>query len=125
MIYICKDLEAINRRVIKLIELLANSNKEFSDKTGISTVILSHINSGRNKVSLGAVQAILQSFPQVNPEWLISGRGEIYKDKIDHTPILNISKELKELQQEIEQNMRHHSATIQHLVSQLRSLTEY
>lgn len=125
MIYICKDLEAINRRVVKLIELLANSNKEFSDKTGISTVILSHINSGRNKVSLGAVQAILQSFPQVNPEWLISGRGEIYKDKIDHTPILNISKELEELQQEIEQNMRHNSAKIQHLVSQLRSLTEY
>jgi predicted transcriptional regulator len=118
-------LEAINRRVVKLIDLLANSNKEFSDKTGISTVILSHINSGRNKVSLGAVQAILQSFPQVNPEWLILGKGEIYKDKIDHTPILNISKELEELQQEIAQNMRHNSAKIQHLLSQLRSLTEY
>ena len=40
---------------------------------------LSHILSGRNKPSFDLVQKILRRFPQVNPDWLLLDRGEMYR----------------------------------------------
>lgn len=117
-------MEAINKRVVKLIELLVSSKKEFSDRTGISPVILSHINSGRNKVSLGTVQSILNAFPQISSEWLVMGQGEVFKDKKDFSHINSIIETLNMLQNELKQQERHNTAKIEHLTNQLRSFTD-
>ena len=37
---------------------------------------------------------LLSNFPEINPEWLILGIGEMYKDEIDHShPIPNLVSE--------------------------------
>ena len=74
---------AINKRVELLIKKVASSKTSFSNETGISTVILSHISSGRNKVSLKAVEQILKAYPKVNAEWLILGKGNMFKDRLN------------------------------------------
>lgn len=41
---------------------------------------ISHILGGRNKPSFDLVQKILRRFPQVNPDWLLLDKGEMYRD---------------------------------------------
>lgn len=69
----------INQRVMFIIDKVAVSKAAFSKQTGISAVILFHINSGRNKVSLSTVEAILKAYPNVSAEYLILGVGNHFK----------------------------------------------
>jgi len=96
----------INKRVELLINNLAQNKAGFSAATGISTVILSHISSGRNKVSLSAVEQILSAYPEVNPEWLIMGKGNIYKEAKDTKELDKIKKDVEALKTAITSNTK-------------------
>ncbi len=52
---------------------------KFADIIGVQRSAISHILSGRNKPSFDLIQKILTKFPRVNAEWLIVGKGEMYK----------------------------------------------
>lgn len=47
----------------------------FADKVGIQRASVSHILSGRNKISLDIVVKINRVFPDASFEWLINGTG--------------------------------------------------
>lgn len=47
----------------------------FADKVGIQRASVSHILSGRNKVSLDIIQKIHIALPDVDLEWLMTGNG--------------------------------------------------
>ncbi|NNJ56703.1 MAG: hypothetical protein HKP14_11240 [Bacteroidia bacterium] len=94
-------MSTINQRVELLIKKVANTKSGFSQSTGISTVILSHISSGRNKVSLMAVEQILKAYPKVNAEWLILGKSSMFKDELDKDLTCELKTELQELNQEL------------------------
>jgi transcriptional regulator with XRE-family HTH domain len=73
MITIVKD------RIILLIRALNYTAAQFADEIGVQKSGISHIISGRNNPSLDFVQKILQRFPEVNMEWLITGKGSMIK----------------------------------------------
>lgn len=111
---------SINKRVVQLIEKTSISNVSFSEATGISTVILSHISSGRNKVSLTAVEQILKAFGNVNADWLILGQGAMFKsiDKDDR---------YQELEQQIsllKRDMELYNDKMKNKVSLMQSLID-
>lgn len=62
------------------IELLMKSYdlspSQFADRAGIQRASVSHILSGRNKPSLEVMLKIYESFPGLNMEWLMTGKGE-------------------------------------------------
>lgn len=65
---------------IKKIMVAENlSAGKFAEEIGIKNSRLSHYLSGRNNVSLEFVTGILERFRGVNPEWLLFGRGDMYK----------------------------------------------
>ncbi len=51
---------------------------DFCAKAGISAATLSHIKSGRSKPSLTILRGVVEGFPDLNPEWVLLGRGEMY-----------------------------------------------
>ena len=111
---------SINKRVVQLIEKTSISKASFSEATGISTVILSHISSGRNKVSLTAVEQILKAFGNVNADWLILGHGAMFKsmDKDDR---------YQELEQQIsllKRDMEFYNDKMKNKVSSMQSLID-
>jgi hypothetical protein len=106
----------INNRVEMLIKKVATNKASFSSSTGISSVILSHISSGRNKVSLKAVEQILKAYPKVNADWLVLGKGPMFKDALDH----NLIQELKDSIEDIEQEL---NATVKSLKGKIDLLT--
>ena len=94
----------INDRVQLLIDKVAASKAAFSTSTGISTVILSHIISGRNKVSLSAVEQILLAYPTLNAEWLILGKGAMYKEEKDTSQLVAVFNSLVQLRDDLKRN---------------------
>lgn len=62
-------------RVRALLTLRQLSPTQFADLIQVGRPIVSHILSGRNKVSLEVVQRIVAAFPEVALPWLLSGTG--------------------------------------------------
>ncbi len=64
----------------KLKEIIAEkglTSSKFADEIGVQRSSISHILSKRNKPSLEFVQKILKRFPDINSDWLISGKGKM------------------------------------------------
>ena len=66
-------------RIKKIMESENIGLVKFADEIGVGSSALSHYLGGRNKISLELVTRILERFRGVNPEWLLLGRGEMYK----------------------------------------------
>ncbi len=66
---------------------------DFCAKAGISAATLSHIKSGRSRPSLTILRGVVEGFPDLNPEWVLLGRGEMYSNS---TPSTNVGTESDE-----------------------------
>ena len=51
----------------------------FADKLQLGRAVISHILNGRNNPSLDVVARILSNMNNINPDWLITGNGSMYK----------------------------------------------
>ena len=56
---------------------------KFADRLEINRAVISHILNGRNNPSLDVVTKILELMDFINPEWLIKGSGNMYKNDVD------------------------------------------
>ena len=57
------------------------TSSQFADKIGVQRSSVSHVLSGRNKPGFDFINKILDYFPGINAEWLITGLGEMYKQR--------------------------------------------
>ena len=64
-------------RIQFIIETKNISPTRFADTIQVQRSGISHILSGRNKPSLDFVMKILSSYPEINPDWLLFGKGEM------------------------------------------------
>ncbi|RLD55696.1 MAG: transcriptional regulator [Bacteroidetes bacterium] len=55
------------------------SPTRFADSIQVQRSGISHILSGRNKPSLDFVMKILSSYPEINSDWLLFGKGEMFQ----------------------------------------------
>lgn len=59
---------------LKMIMKMHNLNaSQFADTIEVQRSSISHVLSGRNKPSLDFIEKILNHFPRVNADWLITG----------------------------------------------------
>ncbi|MDR3183984.1 MAG: helix-turn-helix domain-containing protein [Prevotellaceae bacterium] len=70
----------MNERLTAFLRAEQLSPAHFADTMGIQRSGVSHLLSGRNKPGFDFFSAFLHKFPAVNIEWLISGRGKMYKE---------------------------------------------
>ncbi len=54
------------------------SRQQFALLTHISLSTLSNIFNGRSRPTINQVTAIMESFPSINPKWLLNGSGEMF-----------------------------------------------
>ncbi len=69
----------MNTRIIDVMEVFKLSPSEFADKLEVQRSAISHIISGRNKPGVDMIIKLLTSFPEVSPDWLLLGKGEMFK----------------------------------------------
>lgn len=76
-----KEKSNINERILYLIEFKANNNKKkFAEMIGYAPQVISNIVSGRKtKPSFEVIHSIISSFVDINPDWLLTGKGEMLR----------------------------------------------
>lgn len=67
--------DMMKERLVELMELLHLTPTQFANAIGVQRATLQHILSGRNEPSLKIIMAIHSSFPDVELEWLLNGKG--------------------------------------------------
>jgi transcriptional regulator with XRE-family HTH domain len=67
----------------RLLEFLKNENKssaQLAEEIGVQASGISHILSGRNNASLDFVLKMLEKYQFLSTDWLLFGKGSMYKD---------------------------------------------
>jgi len=66
-------------RISLLIKAKNLTAAQFADEIGVQKSSISHILSGRNNASLDFIQKILLCYPEVSMEWILFGKGPIFR----------------------------------------------
>ena len=91
----------MNKRIQQFLEIETLSPSKLADMLGLQRSGISHILAGRNKPSYDFILKFLRTFPNINPDWLLMGKGKIYRNgendqnnqNEDNTPQLSINFE--------------------------------
>jgi len=70
----------MKERLTQFLQSEQLSPARFADILGVQRSGISHILSGRNKPGFDLIEKIVTKFPDINAEWLITGKGNVYKD---------------------------------------------
>lgn len=70
----------MNYRLQQFLSAENITQAQFADMIGVARASVSHIIAGRNKPGFDFIQNMSRHFPDVNLEWLINGKGKMYKD---------------------------------------------
>ena len=68
----------------RLLQFLRSENKtaaQFAEEIDVQPSGISHILSGRNNPSLDFVLKMLETYDYISTEWLLFGKGNMYKDE--------------------------------------------
>jgi len=54
----------------------------FAEIVGVQRSGISHILSGRNNPSIDFIRKMLENFPDLNTDWFITGKGNMFKSEL-------------------------------------------
>ena len=66
-------------RIEQVIKSLGLSARQFAEQIRVQPGTISNMMSGRNNPSYDVIKRIMQRYPTLNPEWLIVGKGEMWR----------------------------------------------
>lgn len=69
----------MNHRLQQFINAENLTQSQFAERLGVAKASVSHILAGRNKPGYDFIESLSRQFPNLNLEWLIGGRGRMYK----------------------------------------------
>ena len=62
------------------------SARQFAEEIHVRPGTISNMMAGRNNPSLEVMKRIMERYPTLNPEWLIAGRGEMWRTEPGKDP---------------------------------------
>lgn len=73
----------MNTRLQQFLAAENISQAQLADSLNVARAGVSHILAGRNKPSYDFLTSLMLKFPRLNLEWLMFGKGKMYKDSFD------------------------------------------
>lgn len=70
----------MRERILEFLRAENKSSAQFAEEIGVQPSGISHILSGRNNPSLDFIMKMLEKYRFLSTEWLLFGRGTMYKD---------------------------------------------
>lgn len=70
----------MNYRIQQFLAAENITQAQLADTLGVARASVSHIIAGRNKPGFDFIESMARNFPTLNLDWLITGRGRMYKD---------------------------------------------
>ena len=65
-------------RIQLILKTLNLSPTRLADEIDVQRSSVSHILSGRNKPSLDFIMKLLSTYPEINSDWLLFGKGQMF-----------------------------------------------
>lgn len=72
-------LTKMNTRLQQFLSAEDISQAQFADTIGVARASVSHILAGRNRPGYDFIVNTVQHYPDLNVEWLLTGKGKMYK----------------------------------------------
>lgn len=87
-----KKMEPIGERLHKVIEYYKLNMNSISIQLGLSSnsIITRIVKDPERGMSLELIQKVLFEFREINPDWFVTGRGEMLTAKEDQKPEVNM-----------------------------------
>jgi len=73
-------------RIEAIMKSLNLSARQFAEQIHVQPGTISNMMSGRNNPSYDVIKRIMERYPTLNPEWLIAGRGEMWRTEPGKEP---------------------------------------
>ena len=70
----------MNTRLKQFLSAENITQAQFADNINVVRASVSHVLSGRNNPSYEFIRSIMMKYPKLNIEWLMFGKGKMYKD---------------------------------------------
>lgn len=84
----------MNRRLQQFLEAENITQAQFASKINVAPASISHILAGRNKPGYDFIKNTMHVFPELNIEWLIDGKGKMYKSLPPYNTPSGYTKEI-------------------------------
>jgi transcriptional regulator with XRE-family HTH domain len=75
-----QNLQIMKERLLEFLRVENKSSAQFAEEIGVQPSGISHILSGRNNPSLDFVLKMLEKYQFISTDWLLFGKGPMYKD---------------------------------------------
>ena len=75
----------MNTRLKQFLAAENISQSQFADTIKVVRASVSHVLAGRNKPGYDFINAIMTAYPHLNMEWLIMGKGKMYKSAVEQS----------------------------------------
>lgn len=72
----------MNTRLQQFLSAENISQAQFADTIEVARASVSHVLAGRNKPGYDFIKNIADHYPKLNLDWLINGKGKMYKEMI-------------------------------------------
>lgn len=69
-------------RILEFLKMENKSSAQLAEEIGVQPSGISHILSGRNKPSLDFILKMLSRYSFISTEWLLFGRGRMYREPL-------------------------------------------
>ena len=70
----------MNRRLLQFLQAENISQSQLADTLSVARGSVSHILAGRNKPGYDFLESLLLHYPRLNLDWLMTGKGRMYRD---------------------------------------------
>lgn len=71
----------MNRRLLQFLQAENITQSQFADTLSVARGSVSHILSGRNKPGYDFLESLLLHYPRLNLDWLMTGKGRMFRDE--------------------------------------------
>ena len=82
----------MNQRLQQFLNAENLSQSQFADEINVARASVSHILANRNKPGFDFIESMAKAFPALNLEWLITGKGRMYKSQEAIQPAADVQK---------------------------------
>ncbi len=116
-------MDELNKRVLSVMEAMKLSKSSFALALDISLPVLTHISSGRNKPGLELIQKVLSNFPSISPDWLVLGKGNMYREQqksidlsMELTALQDLNKKIPQMASSASQIANYHAILLKEIL---------
>lgn len=84
--FVTTTFRNMNSRLEQFLAAENISQSQFADTINVARASVSHILAGRNKPGWDFLNSMMEHYPNLNIEWLMNGKGKMYKTMMAEKP---------------------------------------